>query len=165
MCIRDRLVGVPVLDLPAGDNVGVHIHRVHRVGHQHGVVHVEQIHNVAHVALGAVAHKHLRGVHVHAEVLVVVGNGLPQEGVAVAVRGVAVEGLLVGLLLGGVVHGLDDRRGQGHGHVANAHLDDLVVRVLLGVGGHLFGNGDKQVALLQILEIAVQLHLQFRSFP
>ena len=36
---------------------------------------------------------------------VVAGDGLPQEGVAVAVGGVAVEGLLVGLLLGGLVHG------------------------------------------------------------
>ena len=69
------------------------------------------------------------------------------------------EGLLVGLLLGGLVHGLNDGGGQGHGHVANAHFDDLVVGVLLGVGGHLLGDGDKQVALLQVLEIAVQLHL------
>ena len=32
------LVGVHVGDVPAGDDVGIHIHRVHRVGHQHGVV-------------------------------------------------------------------------------------------------------------------------------
>ena len=142
------LVGIDILDLPAGDDIGIHIHGIHRVGHQHGVVHIEQIHNIAYVALGAIAHEHFRRVHIHPEIFIISGDGFPQKGITVAVGGVAVECLFMGLFLSGFVHGFDHRRRQRHGHVADTHFDDAVLRMFLRISRDLLGDGHKQVALL-----------------
>ena len=62
-------------------------------------------------------------------------DGLPQEGVAL-LRAVAVEALKGAHLVHRLVHRLDDRGGQGTGHVADGQLDDLG----LGVGGRIGGD-------------------------
>ena len=152
------LSGVQVDDGPAVQQVGVHVHGVHRVGDEDGVLPVEEVQNVPQVAFGPLPHKDLCGVQVHPKILVVPGDGLPQKGVAVAVGGIAVEGLFPGLLLRRFVQRFDHRRGQGQGHVPNAHFYDLRLRVLPLVGRHLFRDGDEQVALPQALKILIELH-------
>jgi hypothetical protein len=46
------------------------------------------------------------------------------------------------------VHGLYHHRGKGQGHVADAHTDKLVIRVLFGELVDLLCDGYEQVALL-----------------
>ena len=73
------LVGVEIENLPTGNQVGVHIYGVHRVRYQHCVIHVEQIHNVAHIAFCSVSYEYLGGIQIHTEALIISGNGFPQE--------------------------------------------------------------------------------------
>ena len=54
----DKLRPLPrlgvILPRPAGHGVGVHIDRIYRVTHRHHIVHRENVHDVAAVALGAI---------------------------------------------------------------------------------------------------------------
>ena len=150
--------GGHVADGAPRHHVVVHIHRVHRVGHQHGVVHIKQVQQVAQIALGAVRHKNFRDVQLYAVFGVVALNGLPQKLVALLAGDVAVKALLAALLVNGLVHRLGDRSRQRQCHVADAQTDDVPLRV----GGlkfpHLAGDGAEQVAFVQFVVMLVQFH-------
>ena len=142
---------------PARHGVGVHIDGVHRVAHRHHVVHTEDVPDVAAVALGAVGDEDLIGGDVHTPgPVVVLGNGLPQEVVAL-LRAVAVEPLGGGHLVHRPVHGGGDGGGQRPGHVADAQPDQLPVRVGLAVGGHPPGDLGKQIAAGQLVVIGIDV--------
>ena len=142
---------------PAGHGVGIHIDRVHRVAHRHHVVQTEDVANVAAVALGAVGDKDLLRLDVHAPGgVVVLGNGLPQEVVAL-LRAIAVEALEGAHLGDGLVHSLDDSRGQGAGHVADGQPDDLGAGVGGGVGGDPAVDLGEEVAAGQLQIVLVDV--------
>ena len=109
-------------------DVVIHIGGVHRVRHQHGVVHIEQAQHVGQVALGTVGDEDLILSDLGAAAGVVALNGLLQEGVAL-LRAIAVEAFLGTHLVGSVMHGLDHALGQRLGHIADAQTDDLLFRV------------------------------------
>ena len=142
------LVGVEIENLPTGNQVGVHIYGVHRVRYQHCVIHVEQIHNVAHIAFCSVSYEYLGGIQIHTEALIISGNGFPQERIAVAVRRITPKGLFAGHLVRSPVHGFNYCRSQRLCYIADSHFDDLILRMRLPILSHLLGDGHKEIALL-----------------
>ena len=135
---------------PARHGVGVYIHRIDGVAHGHHIVHVEDVPDVAAVALCAVGDEDLLGLDVHAPLLIVeLGDGLPQEGIAL-LGAVAMEALIGPLLVHRLVHGLYHGGDQGAGHVADGQLDDLGLGMGGGVGGDAPGHLGKQIAAGQL---------------
>ena len=47
------------------------------------------------------------------------------------------------------LQGIRHRRGQRQGHVADAQPDNIRLRMLFLIGGHLLGNAGEEVAFLQ----------------
>lgn len=113
----------------AAHHVGVDVHGIDRIGHAEVVVPAHQLAYVARVALGAVVDEYLRRVDVYpARQKVVLHYRLAQEHVAL-LRAVAVESLLGGHVVHGLVHGLDHRRAERLGYVADTEADDVALRV------------------------------------
>ena len=157
------LTGTAVDDLAAVGDVVIHIGGVHRVRHQHGVVHIEQAQHVGQVALGTVGDEDLILSDLGAAAGVVALDGLLQEGVAL-LRAIAVETFLGAHLVGSVMHGLDHALGQRLGHIADAQTDDLLFRVCLLISSHFVGNVHEQVACLQLVVVFVHFHSTFPRF-
>ena len=89
---------------------------------------------------------------------VVALQGFFQE-IVTLFRAVAVEGFRFGHIVHCGVKGVDHRRSQGTGYVADAQTDDLFVRIGGGVFIDLVGNGGKQIAVCYLQKMTVDLHV------
>ena len=85
---------------------------------------------------------------------VVFQDGIAQE-VVTLLGPVAAETLLVGHLVGGLVHGLDDGGAEGLGDVADAQRDDVGFGMDGLEGIHLLGDVGEQVVVRQFQEVFV----------
>lgn len=118
-----------VLTGTAAHGVGVQIDGVDGVAQRNFIIHIEQVADIAAVALGAIGDEDLIGLDIHtARGEIMGGNGFPQEIIAL-VPAIAAERLRCAHLVNGFVHSLDDCGGQGAGDVADAQLDELGVRM------------------------------------
>ena len=61
------------------------------------------------------------------------------------------------------VHGFDDGRNERLGNIADAHADDVVIRMRLRIGGDFLCDGQKQIAFLKVCVVLVEFHAGF--FP
>ena len=104
----------------SGHHVGVDIDRIDRVGHGHAVAGREDVAYVARVALGAVAHEYLVLRHGYAAAAVVVLGYQRRQELVSLLGPIAVERLRPGLVVDTPVQGLDHRRTERAGHVADA---------------------------------------------
>ena len=139
----------------ANHHVGVDIDGVDGVGDADEVVPVEQLLEVAGVALCAVVDEDLVDVEMDASGQeVVLENGLAEEVVAL-LGAVAAEALGGGHLVDGAVHGLGDGGTEGLGDVADAEADDVGAGVHDLEGIDLLGNVGEQVVLLQVQEVDI----------
>ena len=150
-----RLVCIHEEDLAARHGVGVHIHRVNRIGDQHGVVHAEQIQDVAEVALCAVRDEDFIRIELCPAGGVVFLDSVLEEIVAL-LRAIAAEGFLYAHLAERLLHGINDSRSQRQCDVADAQADDRGARVLLAVLGNLAVDIGEQVAVRDVLKIQIQ---------
>ena len=101
-------------------DIRVDIDRIDRVGHADVVIPVEQLLEVARVALRAVVDEYLINVKAHsARQEIVLQYGLAQEVVAL-LRPVATEALCRSHLVSGTVHGLYNSRTERLRHIAYA---------------------------------------------
>ncbi len=129
--LRPRLRALAPVARAAGHGVRVHVDGVDRVAHGDGVVHGEDVADVAAIAFRTVGDEDLVDVHLHpARVEVVFADGLAQEIVAL-LRAVAVEGLGPRHVVDCRVHGLDHGGRERARDVADAHLHQLDIRVRL----------------------------------
>ena len=116
---------------------------------------MEQLLEVACIALRTVVDKHLVETEAHAaRGEVVLQNSFAQEVVAL-LRAVAPETVGGGHLVDGLVHGLDHGRAERLCDVANAERDDVGLRVHHLEDIDLLGNVSEQVVVLQIQEVDV----------
>ena len=145
--------------LAAVGDVVIHIGGVDGVGHQDGVVRIEQAQDVGQVALGAVADKDLAGLQLDAPARIIALDGLAQEIVAL-LGAVAVEAFGGAHLLDGGGHGLHHAFGQGTGDIPDAHADDVAAGMGLLVLGHPAVDLHKEIAFLQFAVMMVHLHSQ-----
>ena len=81
-------------------------------------------------------------------------DGLAQEIVALF-GAVAMESVHMGEVVNGGVHGLDDSWRERTRHVANAHLDELDVRMGRGEVGRTMGDLAEEVAAGEFLIVLV----------
>ena len=151
-------VGGHIQNFAARHHVVIHIDGIDRIGHQHGVIHVKEIQQIAQIALGAIRNKDFAQIQRNTMGCVILADGLPQELIALLTGNIAVEGFLMALFLHRSVHGVHHRAGQRQRHVADAQTDDVPVRVGGLVGGDLVGDGAKEIALVQFGIMFVELH-------
>ncbi len=116
--------------------------------------------HVGGVALGPVGDKDLVGCHLRALAAVAGRDGVEQEIVAL-LGTVAAKGLFVRHLVGGSLDRVDDGRGQGQHHIADAQTDDARCRVRRRIGPHPLANLGEEVASLQFLVVRVDLGHRF----
>ena len=155
--VRPALGFLVVFARTAGHGVGVNIHGVHRVAYGYLVVDGKDVADVAAVALGAVGNEDLVVFDIYAAgTEVVFGNGGAQEVVAL-LGAVAVEVLERSHVVHGGMHGIDNRRRQRAGYVADAHLDHLRLGMRRGVLGGTAGNLGKQVATGKLCVVLVDV--------
>ncbi len=139
----------------AGHGVGVDVDGVDRVAYGDAIVDGEDIADVAAVTLGTVGDEDLVGGNVHAAGReVVLDDGLAQEIVALF-GAVAVESVDMGEVVNGGVHGLDNGRRERTRYVADAHLDELDVRMGRGEVGRTMGDLAEEVAAGEFLIVLV----------
>ena len=151
--------GGHVQDLAPGHHVVIHINGVNGVRHQHGVVHIKQIQQVAQVALGTVGYKDLSHVQLHTVAGIVFLDGGAQELIALLAGDIAMESLFFALLLNGFQHGVGHTFGQRQRYVTNAQADDILIRVGFLVSSNLVRNGAEKIAFVQLGIMLVQFHL------
>ena len=147
---------VCVDDLSAAHDIGVHINRVNRICHQNNVVLGEDIPHIACIALGAIVDHDLIRIHRHAEPLVIAGNCLSQESIALIIR-IALEGLLAAQLIAAFFHSLNHNRSQRQGHIPDAKPDQMIVRMLCYIPIDPFCNFRKQIVGNKIVKILIYL--------
>lgn len=81
-------------------------------------------------------------------------DGFRQEGVAL-LRAVAVERLSLGLIVDGLVHGLDADLRQRLRDIADAETDDVGIRVRFLIGGDAAGDFGEEIAAGQLQIVIV----------
>ena len=90
--------------------------------------------------------------------LIVADERFVQEAIALLVA-VTVEGFLLCLILDRRVQRVDDGRHERTGDVADAQTDDVRFRVSGGIFVYLACDRGKQIALLQIVIVLIDLHV------
>ena len=136
-------------------DVGVDVDGIDGVGDADEVVPVQQLLEVAGVALGAVVDEDFVDAEADATRLeVVLQDGLAQEVVAL-LGSVATEAVGGGHLVNGTVHGLDDGGAERLGDVADAERDDVGLGVHHTEGVDLLGDVGEEVVLLEVQEVDV----------
>ena len=151
------LGGGSIDDLAAGHDVRVDIDGIHRVGDEDDVVLGEDVLQVRAVGLGTVGDEDLVRTDVHAEALVVVRDGFPDE-VVTFIVGVALEALLVCEVLGAFLQRVDGRFAERERDIADAHADDGLVGVCGDVLIRFSGNVREKVIRNEVVEVRVDLH-------
>ena len=141
-----------VKELPGASrhDVAIDIDRIDGVGDAHAALGGEDVPDVAAVALGSVTDEDLVELKLHAPGgVVVVEDGLTQE-IVTLLGAIATEGVAVGHLINGLVHGLDAGLGEGLRHITYAQTDDVLPRAFGFEGLDLLGNVGKEIAALQL---------------
>ena len=139
----------------ANHDVGVDVNGIDRVGDGHGVVPPYELTDVSRVRFCTVVDEYFVGVEVHATGQeVVLYDSLPEPDVSL-LGTIAVEGLLMGHIVDGLVHSVDDGGAEGLRDVADAEADDVGLGVHGLVGVDLLGNVGEEVVLLQFKEVFV----------
>ncbi len=159
------LVGGSIDDLAAGHDVRVDIDGIHRVGDEDDVVLREDVLQVRAVGLGTVGDEDLVRADVHAEALIIIGNGLPDEVVAFVVR-IALEALFVGQVFGAFLEGVRGGLAERERHIADAHADDGLVGVRGDVLIRFSGDVREEIIRDEVVEVRVDLHFihPFRGY-
>ena len=96
-----------VLDGASSHDVGVHIDRIDRVGDAHDVVCGEDVTDIARVALGTIADKHLLTIQLDATSGKVVSDDGIDEEIVAMFRTIPTESLAIGTFIHSMVHRLD----------------------------------------------------------
>lgn len=122
----------------AEHDVGVEVNRVYRVGYGEFQVVAEDFLDAGDVGLGAIADEDFVQIEVDAARLVVAVDDSLTEEVIALFRTVAAEGFGFAHFVDGLVHGVDDSRGQGTGDVADAEADDIRFRMCFGISFNFF---------------------------
>ena len=147
----------------AGHDVRVEVDRVNRVRDGDLVGRAEDLLDVAAVALRAVADENLIRRDLDAAVRVVVlDDGFRQEGVAL-LRAVAVERLSLGLIVDGLVHGLDADLRQRLRDIADAETDDVGIRVCFFISSNAACDFSKEVAAWQLQIVIINSSHKMKS--
>ena len=133
-----------------GHDVGIHIHRVHRIGDGHAHILGKNFLDVAGVGLGPVADEDFIGLDLSATGLEVVRSNRLAQKVVALLRAIAAKAGGIGHLVRGLVQRGNAGGRQRLGHVANAQADQVFVRVLLLKGADAPGDVGKQIAGLQL---------------
>ena len=145
-------------DLSARHDVGVDVDGIDRVGDHDDVICAEDIADVAGVGLSAVGDENLVGGDGHAVSLIIAGDRLAREVVAL-ILGVALEGFLYAQLVRAFFQRVDDHGRKRQGDVADAELDDPFVGVRLDIGVGAGGYLGKEVAWNKIVVILIDFHI------
>ena len=152
--------GRRIHDTPSGHHIGIHIDRIHGVGHKDGIVYIEQVQDIPDVAFRTVAHKDLVLRQHNAAPGVITHQSLLQKAVAL-LGAIAVKGFFFAHLLHSGVQRIHHRRSQRQRHVADAKADDLLFRMLLRIDRHLLCDGGKQIAFGKVLVVFIDLQFVF----
>ena len=143
----------------AGHDVGIHIDRIDRVLQGDFVLVAENVENVCAIAFRAVGHKNFVVGNVQPAVaIIVLRNRAPQKIVALF-GAVTVEGFPVAHFVHGLVQGVDDRRRQRFGHIADAAANQAFggSGVLVAKDFNAPGDFREQVARFQFQIMMVQV--------
>ena len=132
----------------ARHDIAIDIDGIDRVGHGHTEAGVEDVGDIAAIALRTIADEYFVDVNLHAaRCVVVVHDGLAQEGVALF-GSVAAEGFGDSHFIDGAVHGCDAGRRQGARHIADAQADDVALGMGFAESLHAVGDGGEEIILL-----------------
>ena len=142
--VVDAFFSVPFAGMAEHD-VGVEVNRVYRVGYGEFQVVAEDFLDAGDIGLGAIADEDFVQIEVDAARLVVAVDDSLTEEVIALFRTVAAEGFGFAHFVDGLVHGVDDSRGQGTGDVADAEADDIRFRMCFGISFNFFCNGCKKI--------------------
>jgi len=136
-------------------HVGVDVNGIDGVSDADEVIPMQQLLEVASVALGTVVYENLVDVEVDAaRQEVVLQDGFAQKIVAL-LRTVAAEALGGGHLVNSLVHGFDDGGTERLGDVADAEGDDVSLGVHHLEGVDLLGDVGKQIIVLEVQKVNV----------
>ena len=138
-----------VNDFPARHDIAVYVHGIHGVGHQHGIVPIENFQKIAAIGLGAVGNENVFRRHFDAVAGIIRPNILAQKIVAL-IGAVPLKGVLDAHFRRGFVHRRDHRGRKRKRHVPDAQFDHLFFGMRGDVLRRLLRHRRKQVTLLQI---------------
>ena len=83
-------VGIQISDIPAGHHIGIPVNRIDRVGNKDGIILIEEIQNISHIAFGSIADKDVLRVYMYAKAFIIISDSFPQEEVSL-LRAVAMK--------------------------------------------------------------------------
>ena len=145
---------VHIQDLTAPHHIGIHIDRIHRIRDQDHIAVIEQIRNVAAVALSPVTDEDFLDIQFNAMPGVIFLDGFLKESIALF-RTIPSEGFFMSHFFHSLCHGSDDGGGQRERYISNAHLDDFLFWVCFTESPYPCSNICKQVAFLQLCKISI----------
>ena len=143
----------------ASHHVGVQIDRVNRVQNCDLYIFCKKFLDVRHIALGTIAHEDVIRVHFDTTGGVFATHDCLPQKVVTLLRAVTAERSLFGHFVHGLVHGLDNFRNQGRGHVANAKADNVCIRFLRLIFLDFLGDRREKVAARQ--QVVVRIYNGF----
>ena len=154
----------PTLNVAAGKqdmvcrhDVCVDVSRIHRVRNEHVRTGLDDVKEVAQVALGTVGHEDLVETDLNTQTMIEILYRLANKLIALGVIAIPAERLSNAHLVHRFVHGLNDAGGEGQRHVSDTKSNNALFGVSLLVGGNLLCNGGKQIALLELIKRRVGL--------
>ena len=154
----------PALDVTAGKqdvvcrhDVCVDISRIHGVRNEHVRTRLDDVEEIAQVALGAVGHEDLVKADLNAQAVIEILYRLADKLITLGVIAISAERFGNAHLVHRFVHGLNDAGGEGQRHVSDTESNNTLFGVSLLVGGNLLCNGGKQIALLELAKRRVGL--------
>ena len=139
----------------ASHHVGVQIDRVNRVRNRNLYIFRKKLLDICHIALGTVAHEDIVRVHFDAAGGVFATNNRLANKIVALLGAVTAESSLFGHFVHGLVHGLDDFRDQGRGHVANTQSNDVCIGLFRLIFRDFLGDRREKVAARQQVVVSV----------
>ena len=126
MHIAVRTGKEPTLNVAAGKqdmvcrhDVGVDVSRIHGVRNEHVRTRLDDVKEVAQVALGTVGHEDLIEADLNAQTMIEVLYRLTDKLIALGVIAISAERLGNAHLIHRFVHGFDDAGGEGQRHISD----------------------------------------------
>ncbi len=159
--VEPLITAVLGLGRAAGHDVGIDIDGVNGVGNGDAQFLREEFLDVGAVALGTVTDEDFRGVDgTSARLVVVFGNGLAQEVVAL-LGTVTAESGLAAEFVHSLVHCFAAGRCKGKGDIADAEADDVGIGVLGLIGFDALGDFGEEIRGLEFAEVFVGKNHRF----
>ena len=139
----------------ASHHVRVQIDRVNRVRNRNLYIFCKKFLDVCDIALGTIAHEDIVWVHFDAAGGVFATNDRLANKIVALLGAVTAESSLFGHFIHSLVHGLDNFRDQGCGHIADTQSDNVGIGLFRLIFLDFLGDSREKVAAWQQVIVRV----------